>query len=177
MTWCIEYRVECVLLLIHSCTSVCSITWFESTRHSYILPYPCLHYHCFTLIDKSWIIMWRPGCNWGEDLWSNHTEHIFINLLQFSFSVYIHMYLKAYSSSLAVTKACSVWPHAWCLNGCLPEKQAVGAKLRVPIWPYHTQFSFCLTKVKACSAQYLDGWTPGNSKCYLYLKLFSPLCF
>ena len=79
MTWCIEYRVECVLLLIHSCTSVCSITWFESTRHSYILPYPGLHYHCLTLIGKSWIC---EGLRIFEGKWSNHTELISIDLLQ-----------------------------------------------------------------------------------------------
>ena len=83
MTWCIEYRVECVLLLIHSCTSVCSITWFESTRHSYILPYPGFHYHCLTLIDK-----WRPEHNWGRRFMIKPHWYIFINLLQFSLCLY-----------------------------------------------------------------------------------------
>ena len=148
MTWCIEYRVECVLLLIHSCTSVCSITWFESTRHSYILPYPGFHYHCLTLIDKSWIIMWRPGCNWGEGLWSNHTERIFINLLQFSFSVY-NVYLKAYSSFLAVSMRCmtpamlGIW-----MGVCLGNRLLV--RNYVCLYDHTTlKFSFCLTnKVK-----------------------------
>ena len=34
-----------------------------------ILPYPGFHYHCLALIDK-----WRPEHNWGESLWSNHTD-------------------------------------------------------------------------------------------------------
>ena len=127
----------------------CSITWFESTRHSYILPYPGFHYHCLALIDKSWIIMWRPGCNWGEGLWSNHTECIFINLLQFSFSVYIQHVSKSIQFfpschwSMQCMTPCLVlgWVSAW-ETGCWCK--ILCAYMTIP----HSVFIILTNKVK-----------------------------